>query len=255
MKKSYAAISASTVVLMAIAGCSSTPSASSDSSASATADNTPVLKAYFDSFGTDRVSTMEPMLANSEPGSPANVYAQHQLNAATASESANNSPAPSSVVVESSKVTMQQELPKDPTDQQTAEATNTYSSFEYSPSGLITTWSTEPGGALAPRISSQASEVTSGKVTVLLNTAYATNSGDLSVTFTVRNKSGEKANVLISGYINPDGRQVKVTNTPYLADPAPRSFSTGSATIVSGKRGGKLIVQFDYQTDKKLAVK
>lgn len=106
-----------------------------------------------------------------------------------------------------------------------------------SASGLITTWSANPGGPLAPRISTQTGKVSAGKMTVTLNTAYATNNGDLSVTYAVRNKSSKKTSITITGYISPDGCPVKVSTTPYLADPAPGSFSTNYATIVGGARG------------------
>lgn len=256
MKKSYAVASVSIAAVMAVGGCSSaaSPSAEPPSSTASAVNHVPVLTNYFDAFATDRAAEMAPMLTNSEPGSPAYLYAQHQINAATASESANSSPAPSTITVTQDSVTLLSQLPNEPTEQQKIDATNVYSSFEYAPSGLITAWTADPGGPLAPRISAQSSKVTSAKVTVALKTAYATNSGDLSVTFDVTNKSGKKANVTITGYINPDGRQVKVVNTPYAADPAPGSFSTSAASVVSGQRGGKLIVQFDYQTDKKLPV-
>lgn len=232
--------------LLLIAGCSSGSSNGSD--------HEQTLGAYFNAFGTQEASKMEPMLTAAAKGSPAYIYAEHQINAALAQESANETQEPDTITVDGDTVTQTLKLPEDATEEQKKEATNTYTDFQFSADGLLETWTSEPGGALAPRIQAQTGKATSGQVSVDLKTAYETNGGSLMVTFEVNNKSNKKANVSITGYVNPDGRQVKVATTPYSFDPAAGSFATGSGLITNGKRGGKLIVQFDYQNESSIKV-
>ncbi len=252
-------ISALALSVVAAGGCStsSSPNGGSPSASKSmdTSDQSQVLKTYFEAFATAKSSTMDPMLSSSVPDSPAYTYAAHQINAAVAQEGDNAAAGDSTVTVEDSVVTMVRKgLDADATEEQRKEVTTIYRDFEFGPDGLIRTWTADPGGVLTERIAAQSGSATSGKVTITVKTVYLTNDGSLGLTYDVTNKSSKKATVDLAGYINPDGRQVKVAATPYQMDPAPGSFSTGYASITAGKRGGKLIVQFDYQTKVKLIV-
>lgn len=248
------AIAVATASILLVAGCSSSGEASGESPNSQGADNTAVLGKYFNAFATDKSSTMAPMLEASEPGSPAYLYAQHQINGATASEAAGNSAKPATVDVTDTTVTMKQDVATDATDAQIKEATNVYSSFQYSTAGLIQTWTADPGGPLAGRISAQSAKGKAGGVAVTLRTAYLTNSGDLSVTFDAKNTGSKKASLTPTGYVNPDGRQVKVVTTGGSLDLQPGSFATDALSVTAGKNGGTLIFQVDYQKTLKLKV-
>lgn len=242
------------VAALALAGCSSNNASSGTSASPGGDDHEATLKTYFDAFATDKSTTMEPMLTASAPGSAANLYAQHQINGAIAGESAGGSADPSTVTVSGEEVTMVRQLPNDATEQQKQDATNVYKDFTYSADGLIESWVSVPGGPLAPRISAQTGTATSAKETVALKTAYETNSGALIITMEVTNKNTKKVPVSITGYITPEGRQVQVALSPSQLGPAPGTFTTAMATASNAKRGGKLIVQFDYKNDVQIPV-
>lgn len=241
------------------AGCGTAASqggSSPSESASATqaAAQQQNLAAYFNAFGTERSQTMQPMLTAASPGSPAAVYAQHQINNATAEESDNSASDPSTVTIADGKVTIVVDVPKDSTDAVKKAATTVYQDFQFDPSGLIVTWTADPGGPLAPRIHTEKGTVTRGGVTVLLQTAYQTNLGALALTGTVTNRSKSKASVTSPGYTNPDRRQVQVSSTPYQADPVPGGYAVTRLVITGGAFGGKLTAQFDYQTTAQIPV-
>lgn len=239
------------IVAMTAAGCSNNQS--SDANADA-ADHTQVLEQYFNAFATDVAAQMEPMKAAAAPNSPAYLYAVHQINAAIASEGANSPTTPSTATVTDGTVTMVTKgLDADTTEEQRKDATNVYSAFTYE-NGLISSWTTDPGGLLTPRISALTGSVTKLGITLTLKTAYVTNAGDLFITYDVQNKSKKKASVVVNGYLNPDGRQVQVSATPYQLAPIPGAFATGMAQITNGKLGGSLTIEFDYKTSARLKV-
>lgn len=233
-----------------LAGCSSTGS-SSDSPAT---DHEQTLTTYFNALATEKAATMAPMLTAAAPGSAAYIYAEHQINLATANEAANNTPQPDNAIITGDSVTLRAQGIENATDEQKAASTSVYRDFTYSAEGLVETWNAEPGGALAPRISAQTGSVTAAGVTITLRTAYQANVGDLYVTYDARNKGAKKVSVNPSGYVNPDGRQVRTATTGGTLDLQPGAFTTDAVSITSGKPGGTLIFQVDYQTNLKVRV-
>lgn len=243
-----AAATASALALV-VAGCSSGASNAPDEA------QQKVVEEYFNAFATQKSTTMEPMLKASAEGSPAHIYAQHQIGAVTAQESAGEGPEPDVVEYSSGEVKYRAKLPEDATEQEVADATSVYSGFEFSPEGQLTTWTTSDGGALASRISLQSGKAEADGVTVQLKTSYVTNGGDLALTYDVKNKGKKKVSVYMKGYQNADGREVKLTNTPSTMDPGSGAFLSGYSSVTNGKAGGTLLVEFDYQTTKKIKVK
>ncbi|MFA7266148.1 MAG: hypothetical protein WC054_07535 [Candidatus Nanopelagicales bacterium] len=241
-------------VVLVVGALALTLSACGSSQADGGEDHTPVLQEYFNAFATDVAAQMEPMKSAAAPDSPAYLYAVHQINLALASESANGDVAASTATISEDQVTMvRQGLDADITEEQRAEATTTYSNFTYE-NGLLASWTANPGGDVAPRITPVSGSVTKLGVTLALKTAYIANSGDLFITYEVLNKSKKKASVVVNGYLNPDGRQVQVSATPYQVAPVPGAFASGYAVVTQGKLGGSLTIEFDYQTTAKLTV-
>ncbi|MFZ1362009.1 MAG: hypothetical protein WAS05_03605 [Candidatus Nanopelagicales bacterium] len=226
----------------------------SDSSQSGS-ENEQTLSTYFNAFATNDATQMEPMLKAAEPGSPAEVYAKHQINTQVANESANETDEPDVAEIDGDTVSLHPNFSDEATDEEKKDATTIYKDFVFSSNGLIETWTTEPGGLLTPRISAQTGKATQGKVTVQLQTAYVTNSGDLYVTWSAKNSGGKAVDISVAGYVNSDGRQVQVTSTPYQTKPISGSHTETSSTIENGKLGGKLIFQFDYQNQVSITVK
>lgn len=60
--------------------------------------------------------------------------------------------------------------------------------------------------------------------------------------------------VKAAGYLNPDGAQVAVENTPTELDPAPGKTPTCDSWLATGNRGGKLVVEFPDGTTSELLV-
>ncbi|MEI2718263.1 MAG: hypothetical protein V9E98_14950 [Candidatus Nanopelagicales bacterium] len=235
-------------MLLALAACSSGTTSTSGESAAASgepAGSEQVLTDYFTAFATQDSGDMKPMLKSSAPGSPAFLYARHQINGALAGESANVSSDPSEVTVSGDSVTLVDEalLDEDSSEAERQEATTVYKDFTFAPDGRLDTWTSEPGGPLAPRVKAQSGSGSSGKVTVKASTSYVTNDGDLAVTYTVRNKSNDKAQLTPDGYLNPNRRQVDVSTYTGMLDLSPGAFADERASIDNGQPGGKLIFQ------------
>ena len=239
-------VAAASVVMV---GCSSGSSSESDAPEGATE----TLQTYFDAFATQDSKDMEPMLETSEKGSPAHMYAQHQINLAVAQESAGDSGEPDYVTVEDDRVTLRSGLISEAdfeelSEEEQADVVTVFSNFEYSTDGQLQTWVSEPGGPLADRIASQNGKATIGKVNIKLVTSYLSNGDSLFITIDVLNKSGADQSVTATGYTTPDKRQVKVSSTPYNTELKPGTRADLYVVIENGEPGGKL--QFDvYNQD------
>lgn len=235
-------VAAAGAALLMMTACSSSDSGSGGSGSPAPAGTDETLATYFNAFATNDSGEMKPMLTAAEPGSPAEWYAEHQINGVMADEAANESQPADTVTIDGGTVTyVYSGLPQDATEQQRKDATQIYKDFQFAGDGKIVTWTTDPGGALQGRITKQEGRATSGKVTITAKTAYVTNTGDLSITYDVKNKSNQQATVTPKGYINPDKRQAKVQGTPYNAELSPGSFTTASGLVENGEPGGKLV--------------
>jgi hypothetical protein len=60
------------------------------------------------------------------------------------------------------------------------------------------------------------------------------------LTYDATNDSGSKTQVTPAGQINPDKRQVKAQETPFMVEMAPDTFTTNSISVENGLVGEKL---------------
>ncbi|MEI8082669.1 MAG: hypothetical protein WCI74_12575 [Actinomycetes bacterium] len=258
MQKMITVVPLVAALALSAAGCSSSSSSGSSptptAASSTSQDHSQILTTYFNAYGTRNPTTMAAMLSSAAKDSPAYVFGQHQINTSLAYLSDNIDPIPLTVTVAGDTVTTVDELPADATANERAAATSVYRDFQFSPEGLIQTWTTVPGGPLAPRIAAQSATATKSAVTVSLKTSYQTPAGGLFLTYDVSNGSTTGTSVAVVGYVNPDGRQVSSDNTPPKLSPHPAAFTTGRSHISNGIRGGQLIVQFADRSTAKLAV-
>lgn len=75
------------------------------------------------------------------------------------------------------------------TKEERARAPVVFKDFEFAPSGKLVSWTSQPGGPLAPRMLAQWASETVDEVTVQLKTSYVSNPGPLVITYEVRNGS------------------------------------------------------------------
>ncbi len=239
-----------TVTVSASASSSPGGSSSPTSSPSPSLDPQTVLAGYFDAFGTRQIMKMEAMRDFAKPGSPADLYAIHQLAAAEATSGDGGGDAPDKVTISPTEVTMTSTsvLTGDKT-------TSVYRDFKFDAGGRLVTWSVKGNGPLAPRIKPVKGSVTSDDITVQLQTAYVTNVGDLAVTFKVINKSDSSADVRVTDYLNPGGKQVRPQLTPVVLDPRAGAYMQAYAVMSDSKIGGKLIIDFGDGRERQLVVK
>lgn len=218
-------------------------------------DHSQVLKQYFDAFGTDSAVAMQPTLTLVAPNSPAYLYTQYQISTNLADTVAKVPPRIWTATVTGDMVSMVQNFTRTPTKKERAQGIAIYKDFQFSPEGLIQTWTSDPGGPLAPRIAAQTATATKDNVTISLKIAYSTNLGDLYVTYEAANRSGNKATVYVRRYINPNGRPGKGWNMPFKQlHPAAGGSATGYSGSTNGQRGGYLLVEFNGKKEARLPV-
>lgn len=237
---SFAILAAASILLTAACSSGDTATTSDEQTAEA-ADTEQVLNNYFTGFATNDIDDMEAMLKNSAPGSPAFLYGRNQIATQRAAESANQSFPASTATVSGDTVTLIEDLPAEATEAERQEATTTFQDFAFASDGKLETWTSDPGGPLAPRIKAQSGRGSSGGVTIKATTSYVNNGGNLAVTYSVRNKAKSKAQVTPDGYINPDRRQVDIATFTGSLDVAPGAFADERASIENGKTGGKML--------------
>ncbi|MEI6622325.1 MAG: hypothetical protein WCP28_10500 [Actinomycetes bacterium] len=254
------------------AGCSSANSGGGPSSSTSTPplDHAKVLQTYFNAFALDKAEQQQPMLSAAAPDSPAYVFAQHQIDGSYAYE--NNigesgiSPSPTPVATVPPVATAT--ITGDPAKGYTVAmvyktGTDTYTDFQYSPAGLIETWTLAPNAPLRPRISAQAATAIHGDVTVSLTTAYQSASGGLQVTYQMVNSGPTSASVILNGFDNADHLPVRFERlTPPRLHSANGTVSRGVVTIEYAdpptspdlllKTRAVLTVEFDDKTTANL---
>ena len=233
-----------TVTVTAIPSTAESTSASPSPSPSPspTVDTQKTLANYFEAFATRDSADMRAMRQNAQKGSPADLYAIHQIAAANASGSLD----PDDVTIGDGTVTM--------TSGSAAAGdrnTNVYQDFQFDPEGRLITWSVKDSGPLADRIQPLEGSITSNDVKFQLLTAYETNAGNLAITAKMTNKGDAPVDVNVSAYINPKGRQI---NVGAYFTPRPGAFMEGYMDLGNSAPGGTLIIQFDYNTTRELVV-
>lgn len=181
---------------------------------------------------------MEIMRQVSEPDSPADLYALHQINLAKASIAAGQRAEVDRVTVSSDQVTI--------TSATGDRNPDVYTDFIFDSQGRLVTWTVEEAGPLDGRISALEGFATFNGLEFRLQTAYETNGGDLFFTFKATNDGQSTVDLVLTDYISPSGQQVEVQVTPFVISPRPGAFIDGSASIVRGEPGGTLVLQFDY---------
>lgn len=160
--------------------------------------------AYFEAFASEDLSRMGAMLDNSLEGSPAALYATHQIANVRALGSA---PLPASVEVTEDNIVLRSTT-YDLKGDEVEEATN-YSHFEVDGDRL--TAFTVDDIPLADRIRAGDPIGTSGDgVTVRVVTAYLTARGDLWLNLDITNARGDVVEVADYEWslVTPDGRQL-----------------------------------------------
>lgn len=222
------------------------PSESTSSSPSPepspTLDTQQTLTNYFEAFASGDPAKMREMRRNSQKGSPADLYAIHQLAVANASSGFDRD----EVSIGEGQVTL--------TSGSAAAGNKTsdvYEDFQFDDEGRLITWSVRQSGPLEDRIQRLSGVITSNNVKFELLTAYETNAGELSVTAKMTNKGDTAVDVNVSAYINPKGRQINV-NAYYT--PRPGAYVEGYMGLGNSTIGGTLIIQFDYSTTREMTV-
>lgn len=221
---------------------SASPSPSPSASPSPTIDTQRTLANYFEAFATGDPADMRAMRQNAQKGSPADLYAIHQIAAANAAGGFDQD----EVTIGDGEVTM--------TSGSAAAGnrnTNVYQDFQFDPEGRLITWSVKDSGPLADRIQPLEGSITSNGVKFQLLTAYETNAGDLAVTAKMTNKGDAPVDVNVSAYINPKGRQI---NVGAYFTPRPGAYMEGYMNLGNSAPGGTLIIQFDYNTTREIVV-
>ena len=219
---------------------SAAPSASPSPSASIDTQRT--LTNYFEAFASGDPAEMRAMRSNAQKGSPADLYAIHQI----AGANANSGYDRDEVTIADGQVTM--------TSGSAAAGnlnTNVYQDFEFDAQGKLVTWSVKDSGPLEGRIQRLTGSITSNNVKFELLTAYETNAGGLAVTAKMTNKGDAPVDVRVSDYINPKGRQIPV-NAFYT--PQPGAYVDGYMDLGNSTVGGTLVIQFDYSTTREMVV-
>lgn len=260
-----AAIVAVSAMATALAGCSGgsgetpaapatvTVTASPGTSPGETAQPTPTpsvdtqqtLTRYFEAFATGDSADMRPMRRAAQKGSPADLYAIHQMAVANAYGGVSRD----AVSINDDQVSIAaiNELTGERT-------TDIYEDFVFDEDGLLVTWSVEGAGPLEGRIQPLEGSISSGGIKMQLQTAYQRNAGGLAVTYRVTNNGSEAANIVVTGYISPKGRQGEVEPTPYILDPRPGAYMDGLVGISNGEPGGTLVIQIDYINTQELVI-
>lgn len=229
--------------LLTLTACSSGDSSGTTASTAAGegVDSEQVLTNYFNAFASNDIDDMTAMVRNAAAGSPAFLYARNQIATQRAAESANQAYPPSTVTVSGDTVTLVEDIPADATEEEKQDATTTYKEFTFAQDGKLESWTSDPGGPLAPRVQAQSGRGSTGRLTIKATTSYVNNAGNLAVTYSVINKSKAKAQVSPDGYVNPNRRQVDVATFTGSLDVSPGAFADERASIENGKPGGKLL--------------
>jgi len=172
-----------------VAGCSSSQD---DATSGADSPVAQTVRTYFDATANRQ---FEEAAATSNPGSPARAYAEFFKNQALVGIP--DSEVPSTVTTSASEATL-----TDPDG-----TTTSYGTFEFGPAGLLNTWTSTPGGPLAPRIDGTDIDVPLGLINVRILGQYQYGTGGLGIVVTVSNPTNEEVSLLTRSYVSPDGVQ------------------------------------------------
>lgn len=222
-----AALATGAVALLVLAGCAGDSSTSQSS-----ADPQDTLTRYFESFAASDPATREAMRAEAKVGSPADVYALHQIALARVSGHV----AQGTAVISPNQVVITRETSTG------TDVRDVYTDFEFDPDGRLVTWSVEGAGPLEPRIWRLNERLSVDGLTFELQTAYRTNAGDLALTYRATNLTDRQVVVAVRGYVSPEGRQDQVDSFPGFMDPLPGAYTEGYSSVPNGEPGGRLII-------------
>ena len=207
-----------------------------------TIDTQQTLTRYFEAFVSKDPVKMREMRRYALKGSPADLYAIHQITSVNALSAFD----PDDVTIGEGQVTVTS------IGALSGEKTTTvYEDFEFDEFGKLTTWTVQDSGPLDERIQKLSGSITSNDVKFELLTAYETNAGFLAVTAKLTNKGNGPVDVSVTDYINPKGRQIRVNG---FFTPRPGAYLDAYMDLGNSTVGGTLIVQFDFSTTREIVV-
>ncbi len=224
------------------AGCSSgEPATSTGSSSSAASANAPAavdpaetIKGYFEAAGNLDFDAME---ANAAPGSPAALYAKSRR----------------IIDVDGTTATSVQTTATEAVLDWGNDSQYTFNDFQFDDTGKLVTWTTSPGGPLAPRIQEFNKTVRVGTTKIQFVGQYVANDGALVLPIRVSNPSSQQVRLAPRNYVNPNGRQLSTDitqgDTTGVMEMAPKARDIGYiSTSKGGKPNGRLTV-YTYDED------
>lgn len=243
--------------VLAAAGCTgdddgdtaaATPEATQESAPSPTPSPTPTeeapdttetLTAYFDGLDDLSEEGAQVMAANASPNSPAAQYAGYW--GALQRTPSNYE---SETRIEDELVVSTTTLPDGTTD------STTFTDFEFDDEGLLVTWTSDPGGPLAPRITAMTQTTERNGLTVEFTYAYESNSGSLAMPVRVANARADTGLLSVSTYVQPSGEQLEgrttgETTAPFFVEVEGGAFLFDSIFVEGGELGGTVLLEFD----------
>lgn len=218
-------------------GPSQSPSpAPAEDEAAATAET---LAAYFDGLDDMSEEGAEVMMQNASPGSPAALYAGFWGDGGRTPASFE-----ASTRIDGDTAVLSS------TAQDGTVTTTRYSQFEFDDDGLLVTWTSDPGGPLAPRIMAMNQTAERNGLSVEFSYAYESNSGDLAMPVRVVNYRADTGRVSAYTYIQPsgqqlDGRTFGANTTPFFAEVEGGAFLFDTFYVEGGELGGTALLEFD----------
>jgi hypothetical protein len=95
------------------------------------------------------------------------------------------------------------------TEQDGSRSTTTYTDSEFDENGLLVTWTSDPGGPLAPRIAEMDQSASRNSLTVEFSYAYESNGGAVVMPVRVVNDRADRGEVSVFTYVQPSGERLE----------------------------------------------